>query len=92
MLDFVKNDNNESLNKFNSLDKELLSMQPPNVWNINTEGNMEIKMEVDFDKFLFSIAEHTSIDVEKLTVFKFYSLLDYLKSKNKKNGRGNNPV
>ena len=84
IVGFVKTDRNEDLERFTRLEKELLSIHLPNVWNINMEGNMEIKMEVEFDKFLFAISEHTSVDLEKLTAFKFYSLIDYLKSKNPK--------
>ena len=92
MVDYIKSDNEDSLNKFNTLEKEILKEQSPNVWNINTDGNMEIKMEVDFEKFIFSIAEHTNIKVRELTTFKFYALLDYLKDKKNKNGRSDNSI
>jgi len=90
VIEYAETD--KGLDKFNSLEKELLTEQSPNVWNINTDGNMEIKMEVEFKKFMFSIKEHTNIKVEKLTIFEFYTLLDYLKTKKNKDGRGNNPV
>lgn len=63
------------------------------MWNVYIEGNMEIEMEVDFDKFLISIAENTKEDLEKISTFRFFVLVDYLKekfSKNKRNGGSNN--
>lgn len=63
------------------------------MWNVYIDGNMEIEMEVDFDKFLISIAENTKEDLEKISTFRFFVLVDYLKekfSKNKRNGRSNN--
>jgi hypothetical protein len=46
-------------------------------------GNAELEMEVGFEDFMFMVAEHTNEDLDKITVFRFYSLLDYIKSKNK---------
>lgn len=70
-------------------EKNMLLMDVPNNWNINVSGNMEVEMEVEFEKFLMSVAEHTTEDMDSITVFKFYSLIQYIKEKNvkdKKNG------
>ena len=48
-------------------------------------------MEVDFRKFLFSISEHTTKNVEDLSVFDFYALIDHIKEKHS-NRRGNNKI
>jgi hypothetical protein len=49
-------------------------------------GNAELEMEKGFEQFLFEVAEHTKEDLDKITVFRFYSLLDYIKNKNSSNG------
>lgn len=67
-------------------------MRKPNVWNTNVEGNMEVETEVEFEKFLVSLSEHTNDKVDEMTVFRFYSLVDLLKEKYGKNGRSNNQV
>lgn len=79
----------ESEDTKNSIDKHernLLSMEKPNSWNINKKGNLEIEMETEFEKFMYAISEHTTEDISKITVFRFYALTDYIKEKNSKNG------
>jgi hypothetical protein len=44
-------------------------------------GNAELEHEVGFEGFMFVVGEHTNEDVNTMTVFRFYSLLDYIKSK-----------
>jgi hypothetical protein len=63
------------------VDRRILEVFPPHVWNINQPNNMEVFMEVDFRKFLFSVSEHTNKDVEDLSVFDFYALIDHIKEK-----------
>ena len=50
---------------------------------------MEVETEVEFEKFIASLSEHTNVNPESLSVFKFYSLIDLVKEKNS-NGRSNN--
>ena len=64
----------------------MLSKDIPNIWNIHLKGNMEIEMEVEFEKFLFAISEHTKEDMDKITVFRFDSLVDFIIEKNQNNG------
>lgn len=52
---------------------------------------MEVFMEVGFRKFLFSVSEHTNKDVECLSVFDFYALIDHIKEKYP-DGRGNSKI
>ena len=47
------------------------------------KGNAELKMSNGFEEFMFLVAEHTKEDLEKISLLRFYSLLDYIKSKNK---------
>ena len=61
----------------------MLGFNPPEVWNINTEGNMERQMEVDFEILLIAISDHTGIPVDNITVRRFYAIMDYLEEKNK---------
>ena len=63
-------------------EKEMLRLSKPNLWNVFMAGNAELEMETGFEQFLFEVAEHTKEDLDKITVFRFYSLLDYIKNKN----------
>jgi hypothetical protein len=62
-------------------EKEMLRLSKPNVWNVHINGNAELEHEVGFEAFMFVVSEHTKEDVNNMTVFRFYSLLDYIKSK-----------
>jgi hypothetical protein len=64
-------------------EKDMLRLSKPNLWNVHISGNAELEMETGFEDFMFMVAEHTKEDLEKITVFRFYSLLNYIKSKNK---------
>jgi hypothetical protein len=59
----------------------MLRLSKPKVWNVYITGNAELEYEVGFEGFLFEVAEHTKEDLDKITVFKFYSLLDHIKNK-----------
>jgi hypothetical protein len=63
-------------------ENEMLRLSKPNLWNVFMDGNAELEMETGFEQFLFEVAEHTKEDLDKITVFRFYSLLDYIKNKN----------
>ena len=58
-------------------------MNEPRKWNVNHKGNMEVKMEVDFEMWLFAISEQTSENLNEITIIRFYSLINYIKSKKK---------
>jgi len=66
---------------------ELSRLTKPKVWNVNIKGNEEIVMETGFDKFLFLVQEHTSVDLDSISLFRFYSLLDFIKEKTVPDGR-----
>lgn len=68
----------------------MLQLKKPNIWNTNVEGNMEVQTEVEFEKFLVSLSEHTSENLEEITIFRFYSLIDYLKEKHSRDGGSDN--
>lgn len=59
----------------------MLEMRKPNIWNVHTDGNMEILMEVDFEKFLLAVSEHTNEKIDEVSTFRFYALTDFLKEK-----------
>lgn len=65
-------------------EKRLLMIRKPNLWNVNIKGNMEIEMEVGFEKFLIAITEHRNESIDELSTKRFYVLLDYLEEKYKK--------
>lgn len=66
---------------------ELLRLTKPKIWNIYIKGNEELKMETGFEKFIFLVQEHTTVDLDLISLFRFYSLLDYIKEKGENNGR-----
>lgn len=70
-------------------EKGMLELKKPNVWNTNIAGNMEVETEVEFEKFLVSLSEYTNENLEEITVFRFYALIDLLTEKHKKNGSDN---
>lgn len=63
--------------------KEMLRLSKPSVWNVYIHGNAELEHETGFENFLFTVSEHTNEDLDKMTVYRFYCLLDYIKGKNK---------
>lgn len=63
------------------LESKMLEMRKPNIWNVHTDGNMEILMEVDFEKFLLAVSEHTNEKIDEVSAFRFYALIDFLKEK-----------
>lgn len=72
-------------NQIGRHDKNMLSMNTPSSWNINAKDNMERRMEIDFEKYLFAVAEHTKIDVEEVSVYRFYALEEFIREKLSKN-------
>jgi len=64
----------------------MLRLSKPSVWNVYMNGNAELEHEVGFEYLMFSVAEHTNEDLDNITVFRFYALLDHIKNKNKANG------
>lgn len=74
----TEEDNSEKIYEF---EKQMLEMRKPNVWNIHTDGNMEILMEVESEKFLLALSEHTNEKVDDLSTFRFYALTDFLTEK-----------
>lgn len=76
----------------NNHERNMLMINKPNNWNVFRKGNLEIEMEVDFEKFMFAVSEHTNKNIDNITVFGFYSLTGYIKEKNvneTKNGGDN---
>lgn len=64
---------------------EMLRLSKPSIWNIYITGNAELEYENGFESFVFAVAEHTSENIETMSTYRFYCLLDYIKNK-KKNG------
>ena len=62
--------------------KELLNLIHPNHWNLNYKNNQEKTIELNFEEFLMAVKEHTTEDLSKITTFRFYTLIGYLKNKN----------
>jgi hypothetical protein len=60
---------------------ELLRLIKPTFWNLNREGNADVDIEVGFEQFMMSVAEHTKEDLNTITTFKFYTLLKHINKK-----------
>ncbi|MHC4648808.1 MAG: hypothetical protein ACYTBJ_25405, partial [Planctomycetota bacterium] len=60
---------------------ELLRLIKPTFWNLNREGNADVSIEVGFEEFMISVAEHTNEDLNTITTFKFYTLLKHINKK-----------
>tara|TARA_Y100000310_G_scaffold331124_1_gene404143 strand:+ start:327 stop:623 length:297 start_codon:yes stop_codon:yes gene_type:complete len=77
---------NVDVEEIEKQEREMLRLSKPNLWNVHLPHNMELEMETQFEQWLFEIQEHTKEDLDKITVFRFYSLLDYIKNKNNSDG------
>ncbi|AHK11384.1 tail assembly chaperone [Flavobacterium sp. phage 1/32] len=64
-----------------NFEKQMLELKKPNIWNVYAEGNLEIQMEVEFEKFLLAVSEHTNEKIDEVSTFRFYALVDFLKEK-----------
>lgn len=73
----------KAIEELDNFGRQMLEMRKPNVWNIFAPENMEIAMEVDFEKFLIAVSEHTNEKIDEITTFRFYALIDFLKEKYK---------
>ncbi len=60
---------------------EMLRLSKPRNWNVYTPNNAELEEDVGFESYLFLVGEHTGEDVNTMTVFRFCSLIDYIKNK-----------
>lgn len=60
---------------------QLLRLINPTYWNLNIDNSAEKEIELGFEEFMLSVREHTTEDLENITTFRFYSLLDYIKKK-----------
>ena len=64
----------------------MLRLSKPNLWNVFMKNNAELEFENGFESFMFYVAEWTKEDLNIITLYRFYGLLDYIKEKNKPNG------
>lgn len=78
----IHNDGSKELEIFD-IEKQMLNLRRPNVWNVYEEGNLEIVMEVEFEKFLIAISEFSNETPDNLMTFRFYAQVDYLTEKHK---------
>jgi hypothetical protein len=85
-VDFILEPTEENKKRIYDAEKKILENNKPRSWNIYIHGNMEIEMEVEFEKYLLAVSEHTKESIDGMTVFRFNALVDYLKEKDKSNG------
>ena len=82
--DILLEDNDKTRKALFVAEKDILELQDVNVWNVYAEGNMEIEMEVDFEKYMLAVSEHTNENMETMSTFRFYAMQEYLKEKHEK--------
>jgi hypothetical protein len=70
--------------KIFEIEKQILEIDTPNIWNVWKDNNMERALEVDSRKFGIAVCENTNQDIEQITTFTFYSSVEHLKEKFKK--------
>ena len=74
--------------KVEKTEHEILKITRPDYWNSWIKGNAEVQTERDFEQLLIMVKEHyPTEDLDKTTIFTFYSLLDRIKQKAKEHGR-----
>lgn len=74
---------NKKDNEIYNIEKQILEQSKPNSWNVYIDGNMEKRLEVDFQKFGVAVVELTGLDLDKISTFSFYASVEYLKEKHK---------
>ncbi|MGB0896921.1 MAG: hypothetical protein ACPGRW_06335 [Flavobacteriaceae bacterium] len=84
MLDAIIHSQDNSKAIFD-LEREMLELNPPNVWNSNIKGNIERNMEVEFEKYALAVLEGSGLDIEKVSVKTFYAREELLTDKSKSN-------
>jgi CRISPR/Cas system CSM-associated protein Csm2 small subunit len=68
--------------KIDNIDEYFRSLIDPKDY-----GKVEPMVELDFERMCHQLSEHTNRDVKKMTVKEFYSLMDVVEKKNKKNSQ-----
>lgn len=71
-------------NRLFDVEKQMLEIDIPNVWNVWKDGNMERTLEVESRKFGIAVTEATNQNIEEITTFTFYASVEHLKEKFKK--------
>lgn len=71
--------------KIYEIEKEILEIDKPNIWNVWQDNNMERILEVDFQKFGIAVTELSGQSLTDITTFTFYATVEHLKEKHQKN-------
>ena len=67
--------------KIYEIEKEILEIDKPNIWNVWQDNNMERILEVDFQKFGIAVTELSGQSLTDITTFTFYATVEHLKEK-----------
>lgn len=78
-----KEDSDRHKKVVESIDDYLLSLNPPNDFSANSPNNIIRDMELSFEKLCASMEEAGINSPKTLTVFEFYSRIDFFESKKK---------
>lgn len=75
-----------STNRVLSATQELLNLTKPKPWNTNVINNAEVEIEREYQRTLLVLEQHTTQDLDRISIHKFYSLIAFVKEKTKKDG------
>ena len=68
-----------------NVEKDILTHEKPNNWNVYVENSMERILEVDFHEFALLVTSETGQDLKNISAFVFYSTVSMLEKKHTKN-------
>jgi hypothetical protein len=71
-----------------NINKRILDMLKPNEYESSTSH--DIQHEKHFESLCHALNEHTNTNVKVKSVFEYYTLIEYIKEKNKQNAKGTN--
>lgn len=64
------------------LDNRLMDLMKPKIFDSTKTGSTDIEFELNYEKFCSGLREYAP-NIKELTVNEVYSLVDYIKEKNK---------
>ena len=70
----------KSKEKETAAELELFSLMNPNYWNLNVSGNIEVDIEKKYEDLILSVSKHTTEDINNITTFRFYCLIENIKN------------
>ena len=83
-LDLIISGDNKIEEDIIAIESHLLDLMKPNVFDGSDINSIEYKLHKSYENSLIAVSEHLpSTKLDRLTVFEYYSRIDYLKKKAK---------